>query len=54
MGDVRDRKKKLEQMLNLYVRASHFITCENQCDSDLLGKHRYSSIKVGKEKSQNL
>ena len=45
---VRDRKKKLELMLNLYVRASHFITCENQCDSDLLGKHRYRSIKVGK------
>ena len=47
-------KKELEQMLNLYVRASHFITCENQCDSDLLGKHRYRSVKVGKYKCQNL
>ena len=41
-------------MLNLYVRASHFITCENQCDFDLLGKHRYRSVKVGKYKSQTL
>lgn len=54
MGDIRKIKKELEQMLNLYVRASHFITCENQCDFDLLGKHRYRSVKVGKYKSQTL
>lgn len=53
MREVRQRHKRLKQVLNLYVSASHSITCKNQCDSDIirqtqLQEHQGRQIKETK------